>query len=107
MPPALLENPTELDAVSHRLERISRDAVRAEAIARGVLDATPLYVNRAITRLIEDRAMLTARVPLIAEGIALLPLDRQDEQVAQTLRPLTLAIEQEHIAIARLRSALS
>lgn len=97
---------TELDALSHRLERVRRDTLRVNAIAEGTITPPTAYVNRALSRLHEDRAMLTVHMPVITARIAALPASDQDEQVAQALRPLTLAIEQAHLAIARLHRHL-
>lgn len=78
---------TELDALSHRLERVRRDTLRVNAIAEGTITPPTAYVNRALSRLHEDRAMLTVHMPVITARIAALPASDQDEQVAQALRP--------------------
>jgi hypothetical protein len=96
--------PSELDVISHRLDRIGRDSIRVESIVCGDLNGPPVYRNRTVTRLMEDKMLLSAHVPNILDRIAALPLADQPEQIASTLRPITLAVEQANIAIARLRA---
>ena len=100
----VITHPAELDTISHRLDRIGRDSMRVEAIVREDLNATDGYRNRVLTRLIEDKMLLSAHLPEVLDRIATLPLDQQPQQIAGSLRPMTLAIEQANIAIARLRS---
>lgn len=96
--------PSELDVISHRLDRIGRDSIRVDAIVTGEFDAPEQYRNRVITRLMESKMLLSAHVPSILDRIAALPLKDQPEQVAGSLRPITLAVEQANLAIARLRA---
>lgn len=98
----VITSPAELDVITHRLDRIGRDSIRVEAIVRGGVDSPAIYRNRTLTRLMEDKMLLGAHMPNVLERIAHLPIDEQREHVAQALRPITLAIEQANLAIARL-----
>lgn len=94
------------DAAQRRIDRIHRNALRAAAIASGEFpDPSGIWRARAVASLMADRAMVSAHLSTVAEQIARSPLVVQPELVAQVMRPLTLAVEQAHLAIARLNAA--
>lgn len=91
--------------VQRRIDRIHRNALRAPAIAAGDFpDPDGAWRARALASLMADRALLSAQLPAIAEQIARSPQSDQPELVALMLRPITLAVEQAHLAIARLNT---
>ena len=95
--------------IDYAAERIA--TVREDIALAGRLLAAPgtdLAEARAmLLRLTVERTFLTAHLSTVADQIARMPASEQDDAVARDLRPLTMAVEDAALALARLRRAVT
>ena len=95
--------------VDYAAERVA--TVREDIALAGRLLAAPgtdLAEARAmLLRLTVERTFLTAHLSTVADQIARMPASEQDDAVARDLRPLTMAVEDAALALARLRRAVT